>query len=138
MTLELQFFNIWAVLVGIVSNMAIGALWYSPVLFGNAWLTLVGKKSEDISDAEGSAAMALSIIPAIVTVISLALLLGFTGASSISDALVVGSLASLGLMGMGSLNLVFFEDRSIKLTALNAGYFIVALNVAAVILTLWK
>lgn len=138
MSLELESFNGWAVLAGIVGNMVLGALWYSPVLFGNTWLKLVGKKSEDIGKSEGNAAMALSIIPAIVTVCSLALVLGFTGASSLADALIIGSIASVGWIGMSSLNLVFFEDRSLKLTALNTGYFVVALNVAAVILTLWK
>lgn len=138
MSLELHYFNIWAVLVGIVGNMVIGALWYSPVLFGNVWLGLIGKKSEDISKEEGSKAMALSIIPAIVTVLSLALVMGFSNATTVPDALIIGMIASVGWIGMSSLNLVLFEDRSLALAALTAGYFVVSLNVAAVVLALWR
>ena len=48
MTLHFHGINIWAVLVSIVAMMVIGALWYSPVLFGNTWLRLIGKKPEEI------------------------------------------------------------------------------------------
>ena len=48
MTLSFHYFNILAFLVCIVSNMILGALWYSPVLFGKVWLNLIGKKPEDI------------------------------------------------------------------------------------------
>ena len=38
--------NYLAVLAGAVISLAIGALWYSPPLFGNAWLALIGKTKE--------------------------------------------------------------------------------------------
>lgn len=138
MELQLHFFNIWAVLVGFVSNMVIGALWYSPILFGNTWLKLSGRKAEDISKEEGNKAMALSMIPAIVMIVLMAILLGLLNVSTIAGALIVGCLVSVGFIGMTGLNQVFFEDKSLALVVLNVGYSVVALNVAAVILTLWK
>jgi len=33
--------NYWAVLVSAVASMVIGALWYSPILFGNIWMNLM-------------------------------------------------------------------------------------------------
>lgn len=138
MTLGIAFFNIWAVLVGVVSNMIIGALWYSPVLFGNVWLKLVGKKAEDINQEDANKSMALSLIPAALSILLLAVTLGFVNATTIVDALVVGTLASVGFIGMSALNLVLFEGRSLSLAILNVGYSFVSFNVAAVILTLWK
>ena len=130
--------NIWALLVSIVSSMALGMLWYSPVLFGNVWLKLVDKKAEDISKEESKSAMSLAFIPAVVSSLGLALLVSIMGAVTWVDAIVLGSLTSITFSGMSMLNLVFFENRSFKLTLLNVGYGFVAYNVAAVILTIWR
>ena len=73
MTLSIVSFNIWAVLACIICNMVIGALWYSPILFGNIWLKLVGKKPEDINQKAANNSMMLSIIPAALSIIFLAL-----------------------------------------------------------------
>jgi len=137
MTLQIESLNILAMVVCVVTNMVIGALWYSPVLFGNAWLRLTGKKAEDISKEDANKSMMLGIIPSILITVFLALLVEFVGASTVLDALVVGSLVSIGFIGMSALNLVFFENRSFKLAVLNVGYSFASLNVAAVILTLW-
>lgn len=136
--MALSFWNTWAVLVCIVSNMIIGSLWYSPVLFGNTWLQLVGKSPADISRADANTSLMLSIIPAALSVIFLAIILSLVNASTVLDALIIGSILSAGLIGMSALNLVLFEDRSLKLAILNVGYSFVSFNIAAVILTLWK
>lgn len=138
MAIELSYFNIWAVLVGVVIQMVIGALWYSPVLFGKIWLRLVERKSEDISREEGNKAMALSVIPAAISVFSLAILLGWINATTVLDAIIAGSVISIGLIGMNAMNLVFFEDRSIKLTLLNSGYPFVTFNLISILITFWR
>ena len=38
------YINLWAVLVSTVAFWALGALWYSPVLFGKRWQKEVGLK----------------------------------------------------------------------------------------------
>ncbi len=138
MTLYIAFWNTWAVLVGIVASMIIGALWYSPVLFGNTWLKLIGKTKDEISQSEGNSAMLVSILPTGLSVIFLALILAFVNATTILDALIIGTLLSAGVIGMSAWTLVIFEDRPPKLALLNVGYSFVSLNVAAVILTIWK
>jgi small-conductance mechanosensitive channel len=118
--------------------MALGMLWYSPVLFGNIWLKLVDKKVEDISQNDANKSMGLAIIPAIVSSFGLALLISLIGAVTVLDAIIAGSLASIAFSGMSALNLVFFEDRSFKLTLLHFGYNFVSFLICAVVLTLWK
>ena len=130
--------NIWAILVCIVINMGIGALWYSPILFGNVWLKLTGKKPEDISKSDANKSMSLSIIPAVLSIFSLAFILGFVNSTTVLDALIIGSIISIGFIGMNALNLQIFEDRPFKLIILNVGYPFVSLNIAAIILTFWK
>lgn len=138
MSLSIPFFNIWAVLVCILFYMILGALWYSPVLFGNLWLKLIGKSADDIGKDEANKAMAFAFIPAIVNVVLLALVLAFTGARTIGDALILGSIVSAGFVGMSAMNLVLFEDRKIGLALLNTGYAFAALNVSAIVMVLWK
>jgi hypothetical protein len=41
-------FNIWAVLVSALSTFLIGGLWYSPALFGKAWMRENGFTEESM------------------------------------------------------------------------------------------
>ena len=138
MTLHFHELNIWAILVSVVVMMILGALWYSPVLFGNTWLKLIGKKPEDIKKEDANKSMGFAIIPAILHTLTLALLLNFVHAQTIADGLIVASLAAVGFIFMSLFNLVLFEDRSFKLTLLNAGYPFCALNIIAIILVMWQ
>lgn len=138
MTLTLSSMNIWAVLVCIFFNMILGALWYSPVLFGNIWLKLRGLKAEDISKEDANKSMGFAFIPATLSILFLWLILSFVNAQTLADALITGSLMSAGFIGMSAFNLVLFESRSIGVTLINVGYSFVAFNVASVILTFWK
>lgn len=130
--------NYLALVVVVLVNMLVGALWYSPLLFGNIWLRLIGKKAEEISKEDANKSMSFAIIPALVSAVGLALLVEIASATTIFDALILGTLSSVFFSGMSMLNLVFFEDRSLKLTVLNAGYSFASWNIGAVILTLWK
>ena len=138
MTLQVHFFNIWAVLVCFVAFMAIGALWYSPVLFGNYWLKFIGKKKEEIEKENGNRSMMSGMIPALVSTIMLAITLGMVNAATLIDALMIGSIASIGFIGMSAWNLVLFEGKSFMLAVVNVGYSFASMNVAAIILTFWK
>ncbi len=43
--------NYWAVLVAAVVSMVIGALWYSPVLFGKLWMKYSGLSDKKLAEA---------------------------------------------------------------------------------------
>jgi Na+/glutamate symporter len=42
--------NYLAILVCGVVFMVLGALWYSPILFGKKWMTFIGKSEEEIKE----------------------------------------------------------------------------------------
>jgi hypothetical protein len=46
------YINVWAVLVSALAFWALGALWYSPVLFSKRWQKEVGFKEEDITKSK--------------------------------------------------------------------------------------
>lgn len=47
--LDLSQINIWAVLLATAATMVLGFLWYSPLLFGNAWAKRLNVNMEDLS-----------------------------------------------------------------------------------------
>ncbi len=41
--------NVTAILVATVSGFVVGGLWYSPLLFGNAWMRAAGISEEQVN-----------------------------------------------------------------------------------------
>ena len=138
MDFQLQLFNFWPLLFSAISNMLIGALWYSPILFGNLWMKFAEITVEDIKKIDSRQSMLLGIIPSTLSVIFLYLVLMIANVNSIWGALVIGTIASVGFGGTSLLNNVIFEKRPIKLLLMNVGYSFVAWNIAAILITVWK
>jgi len=63
--------NYLAVLACTVVAMILGSLWYSPVLFGNAWMKAIGLKKEDFKKGDSNKAMFASVILAFIGAIQL-------------------------------------------------------------------
>jgi len=138
MPYTLYYFNPWAVVAAVMVNMVIGALWYSPLLFGNRWLKAIGKRPEDISQEDASKSMALSIVPATVSALLLALACGMLNIQTAAGALLTALMISVGFIGMNAFNLVLFEGRSMVVTVINTGYTWVSFSVGAIIIALWR
>lgn len=43
--------NLWSVLVAAVAAFVIGAMWYSPILFGKRWMELKGISEKDVTES---------------------------------------------------------------------------------------
>ena len=46
--MDLSQISILAIILAVVANMIIGALWYSPLLFANVWMKSLGKTREEL------------------------------------------------------------------------------------------
>lgn len=126
--------NYLAVLVVVVGYMIVGSLWYSPVLFGKAWMKLINKKREELGNP--GKAIAGTIVMAIVGVLAVALLVQWTGAADALDGLKLGLLAAVIVAATMATNFLY-ENRPFALYALNAGYHAVTLLVAGIVLSVW-
>ena len=124
--------NWLAVLVSVVAMQAIGALWYSPVLFGKAWQKAVGMDPGE-NPAPGPA-----IIMSILTCIAMAMLVGWTGAEGIADALILGLMVAVGFCIAVIATNAGFEGKSRTLVLINSGHYLADILVISIILTLWK
>jgi hypothetical protein len=82
--------NLWAVLVSAVATMVVGFLWYSPALFANPWMKLMGYDPNDkakIAEMQKSAGPSyfMSLIASILSAFVLGKLIAVAGFSTAVD-----------------------------------------------------
>lgn len=118
--------NYWAVLAAAIVNMAVGAVWYSRLLFGQEWAKLIGKKIEDLRGNANQGYM-LSAIGALVQAYILAHFVQYTGSATFSEGMVTGFWLWLGFVAVVMAMNTVFAGRSWRLWRIDAGYFLVVL-----------
>ena len=136
MSTAMQNLNWLAIIVSAVSTFLIGGLWFSPVLFGKAWMELNGFKESDLQGGQGKI-FGVSFILALVMAFNLAMFLAAPEVD-FSFGLIAGFLTGFGWVAMAFGVTYLFERKPIKLFWINAGYHIVAFTVMGGILGAWK
>jgi len=128
--------NYWAVLVAALSTFLIGGIWYSPAVFGKAWMRENGFTEESMKNSNMMKIFGLAFFLGLVASINLAMFLGPE-----TDAMMgafYGFLAGFGWVATFVGTHYLFERKSFKLFLINAGYSVVALTVMGVIIGAWK
>ena len=111
--------------------MILGALWYSPILFGKQWMKLSGQK---MKKGGMNTACLVAFIANLVMAYVVAVLLGLLDLTSFGDASRLLFWAWLGLMVPIMLNATLWEKKPWGLLWLNAAYYLVGLFVMAGVL----
>jgi hypothetical protein len=127
--------NLWVVLVAAVVNMVVGAIWYSPGVFGKIWMHELGLDKMNQSGMAKS--YLITFIGALVMAYVTALVVGFSNATTITDGLIVGFWLWLGFAVTLPLNDVIFGKKSWTLYMLNITYYLVVLLINGVLLATW-
>src|SRR4051812_5521956 len=104
---------------------AIGALWYSPALFLNSWLRLVGQTRGLVRAGEMAKGMAIDFVGNLVLAFVLLHAVVYAGAHLALQGAAVGFFNWLGFMAAPGLALVVYEKRPWKLYAINNGFHFV-------------
>lgn len=118
--------NWLAVIIAAIIRMAVGTAWYSPALFVKPWQALTGVTPESMRAGMGRAIgvdLAMSLVLALVlqqVVVAL-------GATDLVSGALIGLLLGLGIVVATSLPLWGYENRPLKLIAINTGHNLVAL-----------
>ena len=129
--------NYWAVLVGGGAYWLLGALWYSPALFGNAWMKGVGKTKEQIAAGASPFNYIWGLITSLVAAYGIARIMIWTGRDSIADGITVSLLVGVCFVLTSlSVNDVF-EGRPRSLSVINILYHIVGFVIIGIILGAW-
>lgn len=128
--------NFIAVFVAALSMFLIGGLWYSPALFGKAWLKALGQEESFLSSGNKGVIFGGAFLLSLIMAFNLA---GFvSGYESWTWGLLGGALAGFGWVAMAMGMIYLFERRSLKLWLINAGYLVLSFVVMGVILGVWK
>jgi hypothetical protein len=128
--------NYGAILVSALSTFLIGGLWYSPAVFGKAWMKENGLTEEELKKGSMARIFGIAFLLALVAAINLAMFLG--PEVNIAEGAFYGFLAGFGWVAMFIGTHYLFERKSFKLFLINAGYSIVALTAMGVIIGAWK
>lgn len=126
------------VLAAGVSNMVVGAVWYSPLLFGKRWLAFMGwnqeelerRKKRGMAKAYGGT-FAASLLQAYI----LAHCVDYAGATSALQGAVVGFWLWLGFAAATIVGSYLFEGRPVGLYAINSGCHLAGLVVMGAIVS---
>ena len=127
--------NWLAVVVATVVAFALGGLWYSKALFGNTWLEEVGLTEEAINNANMAKTFGSTFVLQLLATIALAATLGAD--STWMDGLQNGLFISVLWIATAYGITYLFEQRSIRLFFINAGYYVVLFSISGSILGAW-
>jgi len=132
--------NYLSILVASVAAMAVGALWYSPVLFGNMWIKLMGFTPEQLEEMKGKG-MAKSYLVMFVSLFVMGFVLNHVllafEAETFLQGLEGGFWMWLGFVATLSLGSILWEGKSLKLYVINVLHSLVAIALMGGILALW-
>jgi hypothetical protein len=133
--MPIQNLNPWAILAAAVSAFVVGGLWYSPPLFGKAWIKANGFGTNP--PVASAATFVGSFLLSLVMAVNLAMFLNDAKTTTVWGA-TAGFLAGFGWVAMGIGIVALFEKRSWSYVLVNGGYLTVALVIMGAILGAWR
>jgi hypothetical protein len=129
--------NWLAVIAASLSTFVLGGLWYSPALFGRAWMAANGLRDEDMRKANMAKIFGLTFVFSLLMSANLAMFLA-DAKTTTSWGATAGFLAGFGWVALGIAIIALFERRSWKYVFINGGYMTVAFVVMGLILGAWR
>ncbi|MDH4047461.1 MAG: DUF1761 domain-containing protein [Gammaproteobacteria bacterium] len=127
--------NWLAVIAATAAAFALGGLWYSKYLFGNAWMQEVGLTQESRDNFRLGPILSGTALLQFVSATALAVFLGpgSTWLIGLQSGLIVGVCWLATAYGITYL----FEQRSLRLFGINAGYYMAVFAMMATIIGAW-
>lgn len=136
MEIQLNELNYLSIIVAVIANQIIGAIWYSPKVFGTAWAKLVGIKMNKIDKKDAQKGMLYSFILAIVFTFLLALILNVCKTHTVLDGVLLGIIIGL-IHALAKATNDIYESRPFKHWLITAFYPIVSFAIMGSILGGW-
>jgi hypothetical protein len=136
--------NYIGVLLAAVASMVVGFVWYSPLLFANPWVKLMGHSMESMKakQKEMGKTYAISFVVSLVTAYVLAHVMGlsrnFFGYDAMTTGLTTAFWMWLGFVAPVQLTDVLFGGKKLQLFGINTGYQLVALLAMGIVLGLFS
>lgn len=134
--MDLAQINYVAVIVSALLSFVIGWIWYSPIMFGKTWMKENGFKEEDLKKVNMVKIYSTSFVLALVIAFNLAAFIGSN--ADLLFGLSAGAAVGIGWVAASFGITYLFEQKSIQLFLINAGYQAVTYIVMGGLLAVWK
>ncbi len=138
--------NWWAILVAGISAFVLGGIWYSPKLFGNAWMEDNKLSMEDIRRGNFAKIYGWAFILSLIAAVNLGMFLMDTAPectgvcaqkTDLSSGAFYGALSGLWVFCFVAIH-GLFEHKPSRLIFINGGYALAALALMGAIIGLWR
>jgi predicted transporter len=124
-----------AVLIAAIAAFLLGGIWYSHSLFGKRWLQEIGLTPETVDKAHMTKTFVVTFVLQVIAAFALAMILGSD--SSWLNGLHLGLLVGLCWVATAYGITYLFEQRSLCIFMINAGYYIVSYIIMGTIIGAW-
>lgn len=135
--MDMSTMNWLAVFASALSTFLLGGLWYSPALFGKAWMKENNFSDDDMKKGSMAKIFGLSFVWSLVMAANLAMFLNDVKTDT-AWGTTAGFLAGFGWVAMAIFIIGLFERRSVKYMLINAGYMTVSFVVMGLIIGAWR
>jgi len=130
-----------AVIVATLVHFILGGLWYSPLLFGNKFLQIIGwtpQQLEQMQTKGPAKELIVAFVTSLILVYVLAHFVQYTKATNAMAGIQTAFWLWLGFIATTNIATVLFEQRPLGLYLINAGYQLVGCALAGAILAVWR
>lgn len=131
--------NWLGVVVATIAYFALGAVWYLPQTFGSVWMRSMGWEPRP-DERPRPAIYAAPIVTSLVAVTAVAMIAEAAGADGLGDGLVLWLVVGVGIAASLFFVTAIFEPtkpQPMTWFAITAGYHLVGLLIASLLLSLW-
>lgn len=141
MTLDLGQLNWLAVVVAALIYFALGALWYSPMLFVRPWQRSIGWDESQTPPQQSAMTYVVPLLAYLVMATAVGLLAAATGTDELGEGIVLGLILGIGLsLAHTFVDASFSPEKPEPWTwfAINGSYHALGLVILAVIIAVWQ
>ncbi len=144
--MDMQSINWWAILVAGISAFVIGGVWYSPALFGKAWMKDNNLSMDTIQKGNFAKIYGWAFLFTLVAAANLGMFLADTPPectgncaqkTDLSWGATAGFLAGIWVFCFVAIH-GLFEHKPWRLMFINGGYALAALTMMGAIIGLWR
>ena len=141
--MEILGIRILPVIVAAIASMAIGFLWYSPLLFARAWMRAMGYDPEDkvkLAEMQKGAGLmyAGALLAGLASAFVLAKIVEITTVNAALYGMKVGFAMWAGFVTTVQFTAFLFERKPFRLYAINTGYQLTCYLAMGAILAVWS
>ena len=132
--------NWLAVIVAALAYFILGSLWFA-ALFGKMWsreVEKIGIRINEPTKGQIMQKMIQTFVGNVMVAIAVAYVVFVAGSVTWQNGLKLGLICGIGFAVAVMLIAFTWESRSFKLVAIDAGYPLVGIIIAAIILSVWR